>query len=139
MHELYARTGYISPAGHITDASLTQRARSGLERWVSQIKPKLPKEAAFAHNHMALPWLRELAAHKSIVDAVATCLGCNSVYLYSSHLLPREAGHSLATDSGIDWHEDGYLCAPVQQLSNHSSRPPKSPLLIAASPRRADT
>jgi hypothetical protein len=114
FRDRYSSAGYVSPAGRV-DAALAAKALDGLKRWTTTIKPTLPSASAFAHNHTCLPWLRELAAHAPIVDAVAACFGCDTVHLYSSHLLPREAGHSLATDSGIDWHEDGYLYMPRLQ------------------------
>jgi len=109
--DLYWANGVLGPLQGL-DWRATQRCREGLTRYFLQSNRDL-RQRTF-HGHVLQPWLYDLACHPSIVGAVASVLGTDSVLLYSSIIISRSPGKSGEQETGVGWHADGGGYRPLQ-------------------------
>jgi len=101
----YELDGFASPMHALTPEEVGT-ALAGFKRFEEQHCSLLCDGGANAMNHVWLPWLRDLARHPQIVDAVAEVFCTKNVYLYNSQLLTRAPGKSQQTAMGVGWHKD---------------------------------
>lgn len=97
----YERQGFFFPILGLSPEETTA-ALAGFKRCRERSGAK-----NYSMHHVSQPWLCNVAKHPWILDAVAAVFRSQDIYLYSSHLFAREAGHSLHSSTGLDWHQDG--------------------------------
>mmetsp|Transcript_8351 Transcript_8351/g.22629 ORF Transcript_8351/g.22629 Transcript_8351/m.22629 type:complete len:379 (-) Transcript_8351:21-1157(-) len=105
LRRLYELDGFVAPL-HALGPEEVATALAGFKRFESEHLGKVCQGSAHYMNHVWMPWLRDLAMHPRILDAVTEIFCTQNVYLYNSQMLSRAPGKSQQTAMGVGWHKD---------------------------------